>query len=451
MFLRNILLCLFSLSAIQIANALPTGFSIVDVTAANTVNEGIAMGHAPDGRIFIAQRDGTIKVVKGSTITTVHKITTTIDREQGLLKLILHPKFAENGWVYVYYMNQGANRHFVDRLTFDAQNKVTKTENLIQLPLLTNGGRHNGGGLTFGKDGLLYVSRGEDETSTWADNLDTQRGKVLRFTENGLPAPGNPYAIATNAEQKTIWAVGFRNPWVLTTDPLTGKIYEVDVGLSYEEINEVSAPDASKKWFYGWGDQSKDGAFQDSLTTITPYYTYRTGSIGCAIINAVPFNPPVTSWPAQYKNLLFFSDYCQPWIRTIDMANPKAEPVIFHTSLTSAAMGMSVGIDGNIYFLHYNGGGRLSKIVSGNAPVYSREIVRASGLYVTQGILHWSSPYGINQTELKIFDSLGRVVHAATLDGMVGQSALSLSPGVYVYRLMPTKNGTGFQGSLMVD
>lgn len=416
---------------------LPAGFTKVQVAPKAVIQNGISFAHANDGRIFVAEISGSVKAIKGDTAVTVHKVATNIDREQGLLKIIAHPSFDKNGWLYLYYLTADRDHHNIDRITVDKNGNTTEAKNVVKLPQLTNGGRHNGSGMAFGKDGYLYVGRGEDETSSWAPKWDTQRGKVLRFTEDGQPAPGNPHAATAGAgiEEKSIWARGFRNPFTLFTDPYTGRIFEGEVGGQFEEINDVTAPDASKDWNYSWG--AGDGVNPGGKgATIDPAYYYKTGSIGCAVVSAVPYNSAAPSnWPLEYRNRLYINDWCQGWIRSmpltgttgpLDVANAASGSQMFISSGISNALGLSLGLDGALYYAAHNGKA-IYKIVYGGGATLLAPKSREGGFRVLGGSLtagrnaslligfEGLSPEPGQAARVEILDPEGRILHAGTI------------------------------------
>lgn len=336
------------------ASAQPAGFTKTQIAPNNSVRNGTSLAHASDGRIFAAEIGGTVKVLQGGTVKTVHSVSTNTEREQGLLKMEIHPKFAQNGWLYLYYLTANKHHHNIDRITVDKDNRVTESKTLVELVPLTNQGRHNGSGMVFGKDGFLYVGRGEDEQEHWASQWTTQRGKILRFTEDGKPAPGNPHAGAATVEEQSIWARGFRNPWSLTMDPASGRIFEGEVGAQDEEINDVTQPAAGMDHWYGWGGGG-DGGNQNA-NTIKPFFSYATGSLGCAITGVAAYNAPGSTWPANLRNRVYFVDWCQPFLRSVDIANPAASEVFFANGM-GKALGLTVGIDAGLYWIDHNTGG----------------------------------------------------------------------------------------------
>jgi glucose/arabinose dehydrogenase len=358
------LLCALTICLLVAGNPaysqLPAGFIQKKLTG-DVINEATAMVHAPDGRIFIAERSGKVKVLQNGVVSVVHTVSTTTASEQGLLGIALHPQFASNGKCYIFYTNDSMTVHYLDMIVISTNNTVTSSTRIMQFDPIING-FHNGGAILF-KDGLLYVAIGESNSSSEAVKLDTYRGKILRLTEDGQPAPGNPYYNVAGAtrQRRSIWAIGMRNPWKMSLDPVSQKIFVVNVGGDYEEINDVTAPDASKNYNYGWDQNGKSGPDQ-AAGTIQPVFAYPHTDWGCAITSGVFFNPPATNYPPQYLNRFYFSDWCNDWYRSVDATNPGAGyQELSHTGFGSI-LGTSVGIDGNIYYIKYNTTGSVWRI-----------------------------------------------------------------------------------------
>jgi len=339
---------------------LPTGFVQKKLTD-NTINEATSMAHAPDGRIFMAERSGNVKVYYNGTVSLVHTVATTTSTEQGLLGIALHGNFAQNGKCYIYYTDPGMTTHYLDVIVINSSNQVTSSTRLLQFDPIING-FHNGGAMVF-KDNYLYICIGESNSPDQATILTTDRGKVLRLLEDGQPAPGNPYydTPGANRQQRSIWAIGMRNPWWMTMDVPTKKLYVINVGGNYEEVNDVTAPDPSKNYNYGWDGQGKSGPEQDP-NTIFPTFSYGHSGWGCAITSGVAFNPASTNYPLEYKNRLYFSDWCSGWLRSFDMSNPSAGYQEFSATGFGSILGLSMGVDGNIYYINYGTNGSLSRL-----------------------------------------------------------------------------------------
>lgn len=360
------LLCLTSPGFSQ---SLPLGFTLKKLTG-NVIVRGTDLAHAPDGRIFITELDGALKVLQNGVVSTVTTVPKASGSEQGLLGITLHPQFASNGRLYIFYTNAAGTLHYLDMLVITAANTVASTTRIMQFDPILNGA-HNGGALLF-KDGLLYIAIGESNVPAEAVKLDTYRGKILRLTENGDPAPGNPYYNETGAsrQKRSIWAIGMRNPWKMALDPLSKKIFVINVGGGWEEVNDVTNPDPAKNYNYGWDQRGLSNTEQDA-NTILPVFAYRHENWGCAITSGVFFNPPVTNYPAQYRNRFYMTDYCDDWLRSIDAANPTPAFQEFATEGFTRVLGASVGIDGNIYYVNYADQGSVMRLEYDNTQLPS--------------------------------------------------------------------------------
>lgn len=339
---------------------LPAGFTQKKLTG-DVINEATATVHAPDGRVFIAERGGTLKAFQNSTLTTVYTVSTTTDSEQGLLGITLHPQFATNGKCYLFYTNAQKTVHYLDLIVINAANQVTSSSRVMEFDPILNG-FHNGGAILF-KNNYLYVAIGESNVSAEATKLDTYRGKILRLLEDGQPAPGNPYYNEAGAsrQKRSIWAIGMRNPWKMALDPSSGKIFVANVGGNYEEIDDVTSPDAAKNYNYGWDSKGQSGPEQ-AANTIAPVFYYGHSGWGCAITSGVFFNPATTNYPAQYRNRFYFSDWCSNWLRSVDATNPGAGYAEFSATGFGRILGTSVGIDGNLYYIQYGTKGSLWRV-----------------------------------------------------------------------------------------
>jgi hypothetical protein len=334
--------------------------------------------------------------------------------------------------------------------------------------------------MVFGKDGFLYVSRGQDELGGAANPAalwTSQKGKILRFTEEGQPAPGNPHASASTEAEKSIWARGFRNPWTMAVDPISGRILEGDVGDGTEELNDVTHPDPAKDYWYGYGVGGGDGVGAAGGKAIDPIYYHPTGGAGeCAIVAEVPYNAAVVSnWPAEYKNRIYVADYCGGTIRSAPLNNP-ATPVNLQAagngtlafySNSPVKVGLNLGIDGNLYYVAY-GTGKKAYQISYNGPVAVQEQT-ANSLTVSNFVVRMGAASDVKftlnggislrdggQAEFSILSADGRVQFRDRLR-MVGDSfeAHGFRPtaaGLYACRLSWNVDGAGRQalGRLVV-
>lgn len=363
------------------AQTLPAGFSEVQV--ATGITEPTIMAASPDGRIFIAQQGGALRVFKNGSLLPTPFITLSVNSsgERGLVGVAFDPDFANNQYIYLYYtVSSGANNR-ISRFTANGDVAVPGSEVvLLNLSPLGSATNHNGGTMAFGPDGKLYVGVGENAVPSNSQDLDSYLGKILRLNSDGTPAPGNPFSSGATPERRSIWAYGMRNPYTLTFQPGTGKLFVNDVGQNtWEEINDCTAGGGN----YGW--PSAEG-FSSNPAFVNPVYAYMHGSSsgqGCAITGGDFFNPTTTNYPATYTGNYFFMDYCNNWIDRLEISGSTITRTNFASNISGFSLGLLTAPDGNLYFLSrtYNA---LYKIAynSGTAPVISTQ---PQSISVSQG------------------------------------------------------------------
>src|SRR5689334_14982285 len=159
--LLNLCIALFVLLCYAQAQTLPTNFQRVQVTA--SLSNPTAMAFTPDGRILICQQGGQLRVVKNGSLLSTPAITLTVNSsgERGLIGIAVDPNFATNQFIYLYYTNTSGPHNRVSRFTMTGDVAGSETP-ILDLPTL-NAIYHNGGGMTFGNDGKLYVAVGENQ------------------------------------------------------------------------------------------------------------------------------------------------------------------------------------------------------------------------------------------------------------------------------------------------
>jgi len=194
------------------------------------------MEFAPDGRIFVAEQAGKLRVVKAGRLlaTPALDISGRVDSsgERGLLGVAFDPNFSQNGFVYLYYTIRATTRepahNRVVRFTASGHRLLPATEKLLlRLNNLSTRTNHNGGAIHFGQDGKLYVAVGENANTNNAQTFGNLLGKMLRINKDGTIPSDNPYFANDNVvgKNKAIWARGLRNPYSFAVQPGTGRIY----------------------------------------------------------------------------------------------------------------------------------------------------------------------------------------------------------------------------------
>jgi glucose/arabinose dehydrogenase/fibronectin type 3 domain-containing protein len=359
----------------------------------------VGMAFAPDGRLFVWQKNGVVRVIKnGQLLPTPFidlsaKVNTFDDR--GFWGLAFDPQFESTGRVYMSYTfenagdpnNGGARTSRLTRVTADPANPDTAlpgSETVILGSVGTppcsaqpasadcisaDGGSHTLGSLHFADDGTLFVGVGDgaeagpdDPNPLRAQDLTSPNGKILRIKPDGSAPSGNPFYDGTNSWRSRVWQYGLRNPFGFSLQRETGEIYMGDVGWNtWEEVDHGPAG-TNFGWpcFEGNGPQpTYQSRFaqcaQLPASSVTPpFFTYDRGS-GSAVIGG-PFYTE-TLYPQDYWGNFFFADYTGNWIRRV-VLDSEHRPVSVQPFATDvqAPVALTLGPDGMIYYLSFTTG-----------------------------------------------------------------------------------------------
>jgi len=225
----------------------------------------VAITHAGDSRLFVTLQKGRVVIVEGTSVQPVPfldvRSIVSCCGERGLLSIAFHPRYTQNGRLFVYYTNSNGDI-VIARYTRSASNANAIDSNsgvvLLTIPHPTNS-NHNGGQLQFGTDGYLYIGTGDGGSAgdppDNAQNLSSLLGKMLRIdVDSGatytVPA-SNPF-VARSGARAEIWAYGLRNPWRFSFDRETGDLWIADVGQgAWEEVDLQSVTSIGAE-NYGW-------------------------------------------------------------------------------------------------------------------------------------------------------------------------------------------------------
>ena len=340
----------------QAATILDSGFT--DTTVVTGISNPTSMAFAPDGRLFVTQQTGQLRVVKNGALLATAFLTLSVDSagERGLLGVTFDPGFASNQLLYVYYTTvAGGTHNRISRFKANGDVVLSGSETvLVDLPPLSSATNHNGGALHFGNDGKLYVAVGDNATSANAQSMSTPFGKLLRFNSDGTIPTDNPFFASTSGVNRAIWALGLRNPFTFGVRRSNGAILINDVGNGgWEEVNS-GGPGRN----YGW--PTTEGATTNPAFA-SPLFTYPHASGtagGCAITGGAFYDPSTVQFPTSYVGKYFFADYCNGWMRKLDPATGTA--TVFATGL-AAVVDIRVGPDGALYYLA-RGSGSVGKV-----------------------------------------------------------------------------------------
>lgn len=341
----------------------PTGFT--DAVVVNGLSNPTAMALAPDGRIFVCQQGGALRVIKNGALLATPFLTVTVDSagERGLLGIAFDPNFVSNQLVYVYYTaTTPAIHNRISRFTASGDVALAGSEVVVMdLPNLSTATNHNGGALHFGPDGNLYVAVGDNANGANAQTLSTRLGKLLRITSTGAIPADNPFFNQATGDNRAVWVLGVRNPFTFSFQSGTTRMFINDVGENtWEEINDGIAGSN-----YGWPTcegfcNPPNANFRD------PIFAYANDATTCAITGGAFYNPQINQFPANFVGSYFFADFCGGWIRRLDPANGNAV-TDFATGISSP-VDLKVSPDGFLYYLARGSGsvGRIGFATTGD-------------------------------------------------------------------------------------
>jgi glucose/arabinose dehydrogenase len=329
--------------------------------AVDTVASGLEVpwdvDFAPDGRIFLTERSGRIRVVERGVLRPEPWATFDVARrsEMGLMGIAVSPDFARTGYLYVvgsFAAGEGRAENRVYRLT---ERGGLGTDRRLILGGIPAARYHAGAALDFGPDGMLYLTTGDATRPGTSQDPGSLAGKVLRLRPDGGVPADNPVA------GSPVYARGVRNPQGLAWHPETGQAFAPDHGPSglprewfrrgRDELNVVV-----RGGNYGWpeaaGDQGGDG-FVRPLVEWTPAIapggmTFYTG-------DALPWRGNALVAALKGEHLLRVVLLRAP-------TEPTGWRAVAREPLFAGQLGriraVAMGPDGNVYFTTSNRDGR---------------------------------------------------------------------------------------------
>ncbi len=310
-----------------------SGLSLEEV--ATGLNAPVFLTHAGDSRLFIVEQGGGIRIVENGQLlgTPFLDISNLVlhREEQGLLSMAFHRDYSTNEFFYVYHIDQGGDTR-VARYT-GSGNTADESSGLTIMTIDQPFENHNGGQLTFGADGMLYVALGDggnqDDPLGHGQNTATILGSILRIDVDnpdtglnyGIPSD-NPF-FGSGTARGEIWVYGLRNPWRFAFDDTGGRLYVADVGQgSFEEVTAVLSDNGG--FNFGWNVMEGMNCFMaatcDQSGLVLPVLQYdNTGFAGnCSIIGGYVYRgSELTNLQGHY----FYSDFCGGFLRSFRFNN----------------------------------------------------------------------------------------------------------------------------------
>lgn len=295
--------------------------------------------NAGDDRLFVVEQPGRIKIIDlngnvnpANFLNIQNKVLA--GGERGLLGLAFSPDYANDGYFYVNYTADPTGNTIIARYSVSATdpNKADSLSEMILLTINQPFSNHNGGHITFGPDGYLYIGMGDGgsggDPQNNGQNPMALLGKMLRIDVSGggaysVPA-SNPF-VNTPGYQPEIWSLGLRNPWRFSFDRITDDMWIADVGQGqWEEINFQPASSAGGG---NWGWRCYEGNVvyngtgclaQSNYDFPVHVYPHSGANSGCSVSGGYVYRG------AEYPSLFgryFYADYCSGLLGSINVDN----------------------------------------------------------------------------------------------------------------------------------
>lgn len=313
-----------------------------------------------NGRIVIFPND-----TNAAAVSAFLDLTGRVGREgneEGLLGLTFHPRYAENGFAYVYYTAYNPRRSVISRFKVSGDaNRLDPASETVILEVAQPFANHNGGMIAFGPDGYLYIGSGDggsaNDPQRNGQNLGVLLGKLLRIDVDRQEA-GRAYAIPADnpfvnqaGARGEIWAYGLRNPWRFSFDRATGALWAGDVGQNrLEEIDIIK-----RGLNYGWnimeGSSCLSGTTCNRAGLEPPIAEYGRDK-GCSVTGGYVYRGPSLTW---LRGAYLYADFCSGriWAVRHDGSKVTEEREMANTGRSVSSFGEDAA--GEVYVLAFDG------------------------------------------------------------------------------------------------
>ncbi|HLG60005.1 MAG TPA: PQQ-dependent sugar dehydrogenase [Vicinamibacterales bacterium] len=304
-----------------------------------------AMAFAPDGRLFITERPGRVRIVTLGNATP--ELALTVDgvytqSEAGLLGLALDPDFSQNHFVYLYH-SAAVPSGGVNRIVRYREVNARLTERVVLLDNIPASPVHDGGRLKFGPDGLLYASAGDASNPSLAQDVASLSGKILRLNRDGTTPRDNRFS-------SPVFTYGHRNPQGFDWHPATGDMWASEHGNSgNDEINAIQSGAN-----FGW-PRIEGGATMPGMETPATFFNPAIAPSGASFYRGQRF--------PQFANNLFVATLRGTHLLRLTV-DPSTRRVVSQERLLDGTFGrirdVITGPDGYLYLCTNNRDGRGS-------------------------------------------------------------------------------------------
>ena len=335
-----------------------------------TLVEGLAnpwsLAFLPDGRMLVTERPGRLRVVSRDfkldpmPVEGVPRVAAV--GQGGMFDVALHPKYTENGWIYLAYNGPGDGGHGTElmRAKFEGH-RLTQQQVLFRLEPKSGGGLHFGGRIVFDLDGHVYLTLGDRGEKERAQRLDDHAGSVIRLHDDGRVPADNPFVKRAGAKPEK-FTLGNRNMQGAALHPKTGELWTHEHGpQGGDEINVIRAgrnygwPVITYGVNYGFGTRIGEGTHKPGMEQPLYKWVPSIAPSGMAFYEGDKF-------PGWRGNLLIGALRDEMLVRL----ELDGEKVMKEERLIKDAIGrirdVRVGPDGYVYLLTDESNGVLARL-----------------------------------------------------------------------------------------
>ncbi|MDP2682090.1 MAG: PQQ-dependent sugar dehydrogenase [Deltaproteobacteria bacterium] len=336
------------------------------VTLVEGLSHPWSMAFLPDGRMLVTEREGRLRIISKDfklDPRPVEGVPSVVAVGQGgLFDVVLHPKYADNGWIYLSYSGAGAGGYGTElmRAKLDGH-RLTQSQVLFRMEPKTSSDHHFGGRIVFDRQGYVYLTLGDRGEMERAQRLDDHAGSVIRLHDDGRVPTDNPFVKRTGTKPEK-FTLGNRNMQGAALHPITGELWTHEHGpQGGDEINVMRAgrnygwPVITYGVNYGLGTKIGEGTHKPGMEQPLYKWVPSIAPSGMAFYEGDKF----TAWRG---NLLVGALRGEMLVRL----ELDGEKVVKEERLVRTAIGrirdVRVGPDGYIYLLTDESNGMLARL-----------------------------------------------------------------------------------------
>lgn len=325
-----------------------------------------SLAFLPDGRMLVTERLGRMRLV-GADFRVDPKVIeglpeVAVRGQGGLFDVALHPKYAQNGWIYWAYNAPGAGGWGTALARGKLQGqRMTEVQVLFSMQPKTRSSQHFGGRIVFDKSGMLYLTLGDRGDKDRAQKLDDHAGSVIRLLDDGRVPADNPFARRAGALPEK-WTLGNRNMQGAALHPQTGELWTHEHGpQGGDEVNVMRSglnygwPVITYGVNYGLGTRIGEGQSKPGMVQPLHVWVPSIAPSGMAFVSGSQF-------PQWQGNVLVGALRGQMLVRLV----LDGEKVIREERLLQGRAGrirdVRMGPDGLVYLLSDSPNGALMRL-----------------------------------------------------------------------------------------